>query len=72
MSDEKQREADGVDPLATGLGEPPKDTAGVTGGEYADADANPAFHGEEVPGNKDVPGEGAEQNAYEEDGQPTR
>lgn len=67
----KNRDAD-VDPLATGLGEAPKDTAGVTGGEFADADANPAFHGEEVPGNADASKEGGEQNAYDPDGAPTR
>lgn len=37
---------EGKDMTANNQGEPPKDTAGVTGGEYADSDPNPAFHGD--------------------------
>lgn len=43
--EDKMVEDNGTDQLAQGHGEPPADTAGVTGGADADPDPNPAFHG---------------------------
>lgn len=68
MSDEKTYEdeqvQDGTDKLAQGHGEPPEDTAGVTGGVDADPDPNPAFHGADQA--QDTAADLPEHTAYEE------
>lgn len=67
MSESDNKQTD--DKLATNSpeGETPKDAAGVTGGEYADPDPNPAFHGEEgTPATEPAVADAEPHTAYEE------